>query len=252
MYPLRTRPLYARLCFPCIYFEISTVFWNFSEKYYCTTVWASLRQGLVASCPPCVRVSTVESHEEEATLCVSRTCCFHQLVSYVFWTAIVTMAPPSKKKKALREANIKKALKRWRKDGQPESATITTHLTAAGPSSSAQALLSSPHGSHLSSAEYRHSLLPQEVRETHEVSDDGVVILISVARLKALTNLVRCDCGNKVTSNVSCDYFDCTVDLKCDECKQTVYHSKPRKCKNSDLTEGNVLHVKPSLLASRG
>lgn len=143
--------------------------------------------------PPCVRVSTVESHEEEATLCVSRTCCFHQLVSYVFWTAIVTMAPPSKKKKALREANIKKALKRWRKDGQPESATITTHLTAAGPSSSAQALLSSPHGSHLSSAEYRHSLLPQEVRETHEVSDDGVVILISVARLKALTNLVRCD-----------------------------------------------------------
>lgn len=58
--------------------------------------------------------------------------------------------------------------------------------------------------------------------------------------------------GNQVTSKVTSNYFDCVINLRCEECENIVHHSEPTKCKNSDLTEGNVAHVYHSLLEGYG
>ena len=78
------------------------------------------------------------------------------------------------------------------------------------------------------------------------------MIMISLARLQTLLILVKCECGNKVTPNLKSEYFDCTGSLRCEKCNQIVHLSEPRKCKNTDLTEGNVIHVYHSLSEGYG
>ena len=62
------------------------------------------------------------------------------------------------------------------------------------------------------------------------------------------------ECGNEVICKVTSMYFDCTIDLRCEQCEEIfiVHHSEPGKCKNSDLTEGNVLHVYHSVSEGYG
>ena len=43
------------------------------------------------------------------------------------------------------------------------------------------------------------------------------------------------ECGNEVICKVTSMYFDCTIDLRCEQCEEIfiVHHSEPGKCKNS-------------------
>lgn len=45
----------------------------------------------------------------------------------------------------------------------------------------------------LTEAEFQHSLLPKEERETHGMRENGAVVLISLARLKSLLKMLRCE-----------------------------------------------------------
>ena len=141
------------------------------------------------------------------------------------------MARVSLKRKAKTDANRQKALKRW-KNEEPSASPPPLQSTQ----------FSTPHGKHVSAASYRHSLLPQD-EETYEKSDDSALLVISLLRLQALISLVRCDCGKEVTSDIITEYFDCTIHLTCDQCNKVVHHCEAKKCQNSDLTQGNVVHV---------
>lgn len=92
----------------------------------------------------------------------------------------------------------------------------------------------------------------QEEREANQMSDNSAMVVISLQRLQALLSLVKCVCGNQVTSKVTREYFDCTINLHCEQCKEIMHHSEPKKCKNSDLTEGNVVHVYHSVSEGYG
>lgn len=44
-------------------------------------------------------------------------------------------------------------------------------------------------------------------------------------------------------TKISADYFDCNVNLRCDECEKVVWYPEPRKCQRNNKTEGNIIHV---------
>ena len=62
-----------------------------------------------------------------------------------------------------------------------------------------------------------HSLLPEKEMKVDQTSEDGG------------------ECGNEVICKVTSMYFDCTIDLRCEQCEEIfiVHHSEPGKCKNS-------------------
>lgn len=108
----------------------------------------------------------------------------------------------SAKRKAVSGAKCQNNLKTWRQDETEQRAPP------------AQPSFSSLH-SNVSSASYRHSLLLREERETHQTREDSTLIMTSLQIIKTLLSLVKCECGNQVTSEVTSEYFDRTVNLRC-------------------------------------
>lgn len=156
----------------------------------------------------------------------------------------------SAKRRALSERNRERAAKRWKKEEERDVPPESGGASASPPD------FSVPHTSQETAASYRHSLLQEEEPETFQRSDsdrsDSGMTIISLLRLKTLLSLIKCECGNQVSSKVTTNYFDCVVSLTCEECETLVHHSEPDKCKNSDLTDGNVTHVYHSLSEGYG
>ena len=96
----------------------------------------------------------------------------------------MTMPRVGAKRKGINEANRQKILKRWRTDEPP------TPPSAPAAGGSREPDFSTPHDNHVSSAIYRHSLLPEKEREAHQTSDDSVMVVISLLRLQTLLSLV--------------------------------------------------------------
>lgn len=104
-----------------------------------------------------------------------------------------------------------------------------------------------------SAAGFRHSLLPPGTQSATEVSENNSLLNISYPRMSDILNLVRCEeCGRKSTWKVTPVYFDCTINISCDKCEKILLHSPPKKCKDSEYTEGNVMHVYHSLCEGYG
>ena len=121
-----------------------------------------------------------------------------------------------------------------------------------GSSGQQQVGAASPEPPTQSAASFRHSLLPQDQR-IEEVTVNSGMYTISHQRLSDLLNLVSCgECGTKSTFNIFPSYFDCTLNIKCDNCQSILLCSEPEKCKNSKYSQGNVIHVYHSLCEGYG
>lgn len=132
--------------------------------------------------------------------------------------------------------------------GEPLPGHSTSHesaSTSAPPSTP-------PSATHVSAAGFRHSLLPEDLRDTSEV-ESTPFICMSLTRLQAILDLVACpDCGSKLVNKSTMKYFDCTVNIKCEECAKIVHHSETNTCKNSKFGEGNVMFVYHSIVEGYG
>lgn len=161
----------------------------------------------------------------------------------------LNMPRVSNRKKAKRAAGRKNIVKRWKKDQDDSAPTCSSSLDVQA---ATDATRFHPRPTE-SAANFRHSLLPPEHQYVEEVSENSGMYNISHQRLTELLNLVSCDeCGTKSTWKITPSYFDCTVHVRCDSCHSNLLYSEPEKCKNSDLSKGNVLHVYHSLCEGYG
>lgn len=160
----------------------------------------------------------------------------------------------SVQRKALIALNTRKAHKRVKlREGRTRLAEAEPLPGSSQVSPSASDSPSSPPSNiHVSAASYRHSLLPDELRETSSVNSTAFICM-SLKRLEAILKFVSCpDCGKKLQNNITMQYFDCTVTMRCDECAKLVHHSEPNRCKNGDFGKGNIMYVYHSLCEGYG
>lgn len=156
----------------------------------------------------------------------------------------------SKRRMAFIESRRRNSLKRFKKDeGLEQGVVEKLHPDSqVAPQPPAP---SPPRVTNVSSAAFRHSLLQQK-RESPNVSEDNIMIVMSLQRLKSILKLIKCDCGTILSTKITTNYFDCSVNLRCDECEKVVCYSEPRKCQRSNITEGNIVHVFHSLSEGYG
>lgn len=184
------------------------------------------------------------------------------LLVFILFCALfsIIMPPVGAKRKAFLETKRLNALKRWKKDDVEELHPDSDGArqppprasTSSPPPCASATTFPPPHAANMSSAAFRHSLLQQEKRESISISKDSTMVVFSLRRLQSLLNLIKCEYGTSVTTEITTDYFDCHVNLRCDECKKVVHYSEPKKCQRSDLTEGNIAHVFHSLSEGYG
>lgn len=151
------------------------------------------------------------------------------------------MTRTSAKRKA-RSARLRENIyKRWRRDTStkpPSTSTNTSPFQAP---------------CNISAASYRHSLLPPEYQKVQDVRDNSAMYTISHQRLAAVLNMIACtECGEKSTWKLTPNYFDCAINIRCDNCENILLHSEPEKCKNGGYSQGNVIHVYHSLCEGYG
>jgi len=91
----------------------------------------------------------------------------------------------SKKRRAISELKRQTALKRWRMEDD-----------GSEPGTSSQPPPPPPPPREPTAADFRHSLLPEHLRQTDSFDDDSALVVISVKRLKVLLSLVVCSCGH--------------------------------------------------------
>lgn len=158
----------------------------------------------------------------------------------------------SAKRKALSALNRLKGLKRQSK-GREKQRNEVEPLPAPPPATADPPPFPPPSTPHVSAASFRHSLLPDELRETSTVSDNSALLTISLERLQAVLDLVNCvECGNKCVTKITTQYFDCTFSLRCEDCSVIIHHSQPKKCQDNNFSEGNIMFVYHSLSEGYG
>lgn len=82
----------------------------------------------------------------------------------------------------------------------------------------------------MSAAAYRHSLLPEASRNAKNISEYHAITNISLERLQHVLQHVLCPhCGKKCVSKVTTEYFDCMINIRCDDCSEIIHHSGPEK-----------------------
>lgn len=158
----------------------------------------------------------------------------------------------SAKRKALSELNRLKGLKRQSK-GREKQRNEVEPLAAPHSATADPPRFPPPSTPHVSAASFRHSLLPDELRETITVSDNSALLTISLERLQAVLDLVNCvECGKKCVTKITTHYFDCTFSLRCEDCSVIIHHSEPKKCQDNNFSEGNITFVYHSLSEGYG
>lgn len=114
---------------------------------------------------------------------------FPNSFDFLLYHEYVTMPHRSAKRKAKAVSIRQTAMKRWSDDPQPSTSSAAADGEEAPD-------FSPPHSKHVTSASYRQSLLPEEIREAFQ-TNDGAMAGISLLRLKTLLSFVKCEHGNQ-------------------------------------------------------
>lgn len=157
------------------------------------------------------------------------------------------MTRPSAKRKAASERGRRNIGKRWKKENNealPGGSGATPSTSHVCPPSTTHETPAPPLVNHVTAAAYRHSLLPESNRQAKNIRECNAITHISLERLQNILQHVSCpECGKKCTSKVISEYFDCTINIRCDDCREIIHYSEPEKCRNSDISVGNVIQV---------
>ena len=141
------------------------------------------------------------------------TAVFHLLFSFLRrYCALKTIIMPrvSAKRKAYCESRRQCIVKRYKKDdnqaGLGSEGGSESHVEGGSEShvGGSESVPSTSHvfpksgSNHVSSASYRHSLLPEKHRKAEQVNENSTITSMSVQRLLDLLQFVTCpDCGKK-------------------------------------------------------